>query len=94
VHSGKQPGQAVGRWRKICRKPGEATQQPVENKGNNQVMKFSPTRAAGRPDEPWTALARRPSTTLSTAFVDKRKTVRGSLVYVAFLQTIATTRAN
>jgi hypothetical protein len=57
-------------------------------------MKFSPIRVACRFREPWEALARRPSTTLSTAIVDKRKTANGSLAYPAFLQIMATSRAN
>jgi hypothetical protein len=58
------------------------------------MMKFSPIRVVCRFREPWEALARRPSTTLSTAIVDKRKTANGSLAYPAFLQTMATSRAN
>jgi hypothetical protein len=58
------------------------------------MMKFSPIRAPGRFREPWEALARHPSTTLSTAIVDKRKTANGSLAYPAFLRIVATSRAN
>jgi hypothetical protein len=59
-----------------------------------RVMIFSPNRAPGRFCEPWQVLARRPSTTLSTTFVDKRKTTGGSLSYRAFLRVVATSRAN
>jgi hypothetical protein len=65
-----------------------------EFNGKISVMKFSPIRAASRFGEPWQALARHPSTTLSTAIVDKRKTANGSLAYPAFLQIVATSRAN
>jgi len=65
-----------------------------EFKKKTYVMKFSPIRAPGRFREPSEALARRSSTTLSTATVDKRKTTNGSLAYPAFLQIVATSRAN
>lgn len=58
------------------------------------MMKFSPIRVRSLFREPWEALARRPSTTLSTAIVDKRKTVNGSLAYRAFLRIVATSHAN
>jgi hypothetical protein len=67
---------------------------PHESKRKMHVMNFSPNRAAGRFREPWRALARRPSTTLSTTFVDKRKTTSGSSAYRPFLRVVATSRAN
>src|SRR5690348_1380946 len=67
---------------------------PHESKRKMHVMNFSPNRAASRFREPWRALARRPSTTLSTPFVDKRKTTSGSSAYRPFLRVVATSRAN
>jgi hypothetical protein len=71
-----------------------STPHVIEYARKTCVMKFSPIWATGRFRAPWQALARRPSTTLSTAIVDKRKTANGSLVYPAFLQIAATSRAN
>jgi len=67
---------------------------PHEFKREMHVMIFSPNRAPGRFREHWDALARRLSTTLSTGFVDKRKTTSGSSAYRAFLRIAATSRAN
>jgi hypothetical protein len=66
----------------------------IESKRKTCVMIFSPIRAPSRFREPWKGLARRPSTTLSTRTVDKRKTASSSSAYRAFLQTAATSRAN
>ncbi|TAN08209.1 MAG: hypothetical protein EPN38_03410 [Rhodanobacteraceae bacterium] len=67
---------------------------PLNTRDKVKVMKFSPTRAPGRCGKARQAFGRRYSTPLSTGIVDKRETTVGSLVYRAFLQAIATIRAN